>query len=106
MPELDEEGKTILEPEEIMETRTRQLGNLSISEYLIKWKNLPTKYSTWDDKNFIKKHPELLKHCRKFFFEGEEHVRSLIIIIVTPLLLLLYPCNPHIVIIVPLHYYC
>ena len=25
---------------------------------------------------------------------------------VTPLLLLLYPCNPHIVIIVPLHYYC
>ena len=25
---------------------------------------------------------------------------------VAPLLLFLYPCNPHIVIIVPLHYYC
>ena len=26
-PELDEEGKIILEPEEVMETRTRQLQN-------------------------------------------------------------------------------
>ena len=39
-PELHEEGKTILEPEEVMEKRTRQLHNRSISEYLIKWKNL------------------------------------------------------------------
>ena len=27
LPELDEDGKIILEPEEIMETRTRQLWN-------------------------------------------------------------------------------
>ena len=60
-PELDEEGKIILEPEAVMETRTRQLRNRSISEYLIKWKNLPTKDSTWEDENFIQKHPELLK---------------------------------------------
>ena len=33
-------------------------------------------------------------------------VQSLIFVSVTPLFLLLYPCNPHIVIIVPLHYYC
>ena len=33
-------------------------------------------------------------------------VQSLIFYIVAPLLLLLYPCKPHIVIIVPLHYYC
>ena len=55
--ELDEEGKIILEPEAVTKTKTRQLRNLSISKYLIKWKNLPTKYSTWEDENFIQKHP-------------------------------------------------
>ena len=62
LPELDEEGKIILEPEAVTETRTRQLWNQSISEYLIKWKNLPTEDSTWEDENFIQKHPELLKN--------------------------------------------
>ena len=33
-------------------------------------------------------------------------VQSLIMLVQPPLLLLLYPYNPHIVIIVPLHYYC
>ena len=61
LPELDEEGKTILEPKAVTETRTRQLRNRSISEYLIKWNNLPTKDSTWEDENFIQKHLELLK---------------------------------------------
>ena len=61
-PKLYEEGKIILEPEAVMETRTRQLRNRSILEYLIKWKNLPTEHSTWEDENFIRKHPELLKH--------------------------------------------
>ena len=60
-PELDEEGKIILEPEAVTETRTRQLRNRSISKYLIKWKNLPTEDSTWEDENFIQKNPELLK---------------------------------------------
>ena len=62
LPELDEEGKIILEPEVVTKTRTRQLQNQSISEYLIKWKNLPTENSTWEDENFIQKHRELLKH--------------------------------------------
>ena len=62
LPELDEEGKIILEPEAVTETRTRQLRNRSISEYLIKWKNLPTEDSTWEDENFIQKHSELLKN--------------------------------------------
>jgi len=61
LPELDEEGKIILEPEAVIETRTRQLRNRSISEYLIKWKNLPTEDSTWEGENFIQKHLELLK---------------------------------------------
>ena len=61
LPELDEEGKIILEPEAVTETRTRQLRNRSISEYLIKWKNLSAEDSTWEDENFIQKHPKLLK---------------------------------------------
>ena len=61
LPELDEEGKIILDPEVITETRICQLRNRSISEYLIKWKNLPAEDSTWEDENFIQKHPELLK---------------------------------------------
>ena len=59
--ELDEEGKIILEPEAVKETRTRQLRNRSIYEYLINWKNLPTEYSTWEDDNFIQNNPKLLK---------------------------------------------
>ena len=61
LPEIEEEGKIILEPVAITEARTRQLRNRSISEYLIKWKNLPAEDSTWEDKNFIQKHQELLK---------------------------------------------
>ena len=61
IPELDEKGKIILELEALIETRNRQLRNRSISEYLIKWKNLPGEDSTWEDENFIHKHPELLK---------------------------------------------
>jgi len=61
-PKLDKEGKIIFEPEAVMETRTRKLRNRLISEYIIKWKKLPTKYSTWEDENFIQKNLELLKH--------------------------------------------
>ena len=51
--ELDEEGKITLEPEAVIETRTRQLRNRSISEYLIKWKKLSAEDSTWEDENFM-----------------------------------------------------
>jgi hypothetical protein len=53
LPELDEEGKIILEPEAITDTRVRQLRNRSISEYLIKWRKLPAEDSTWEDESFI-----------------------------------------------------
>ena len=61
LPEIEEEGKIILEPGAVTETRTRKLRNRAISEYLIKWKNSPAEDSTWEDKNFIQKHQELLK---------------------------------------------
>jgi hypothetical protein len=50
--ELDEEGKIILEPEAITDTRIRQLRNRSISKYLIKWRKLPAEDSTWEDEFF------------------------------------------------------
>ena len=89
MLELDEEGKIILEPRVVTETRTQQLQNQSILEYLIKWKKLPIEDSTWEDKNFIQKHRELggqefytetsrtTQVLRTTLFEGEGNVRSL-----------------------------
>jgi transposase InsO family protein len=75
LPELDEEGKIILEPEAITDTRIRQLRNRSISEYLIKWRKLPAEDSTWEDESFIQKHPELLKRCGQHLSQGEGHVK-------------------------------
>ncbi len=89
LPELDEEGKIILELGAVIETRTQQLRNQSILEYLIKWKKLPIEDSTWEDKNFIQKHRELggqefytetsrtTQVLRTTLFEGEGNVRSL-----------------------------
>ena len=57
LPELDEEGKVILELEIISEIRTKQLRNRVITEYLVKWKNIPVEDSTWEDESFIQKHP-------------------------------------------------
>ena len=53
LPKFDEEGKIILELEVITETRIRQLINLSISKYLIKWKNLLVEDSIWKDEYII-----------------------------------------------------
>jgi hypothetical protein len=59
--ELDEEGKIILDAEAIIDRKICQLRNGSILEYLIKWKKLLAKDSTWEDELFIQKHPKLLK---------------------------------------------
>ena len=75
LPELDEEGKIILDPEAITDTRIIQLRNRSISEYPIKWKKLPAKYSMWEDESFIQKHPKLLKHCGQQLSQGGGHVK-------------------------------
>ena len=74
-PELDNEGKIILELEAITDTRIFQLRNRSISEYLIKWRKLHAEDSTWEDESFIHKHPELLKRCGQHLSEWEGHVK-------------------------------
>ena len=60
LPELAEEGKIILDPEEITKIRNGQLRNQSIPEYPIKLKKSPTKDSTWEDESFIQQQLELL----------------------------------------------
>ena len=52
-PELYKDGKIILDPESIIETRIHQLRNKSISEYLVKWRKLSAEDSTWEDEYFI-----------------------------------------------------
>ncbi|KAH9305846.1 hypothetical protein KI387_010250, partial [Taxus chinensis] len=49
LPELDEEGRIILEPEKILQTCTKRLRTRDIKEYLIKWKNLNIEDATWED---------------------------------------------------------
>jgi hypothetical protein len=83
--ELEKEGKIILDPEAITDTRIHQLRNRSISEYLIKWRKLPVEDSTWEDESFIQKHLEdesfiqkhldLLKRCGQHLSQGEGHVK-------------------------------
>jgi hypothetical protein len=74
LPELNEEGKIILEPKAITDTRIHQMRNRSISEYLIKWRKLPAEDFTWEDESFIQKHPELIKHCRQHLSQGERRI--------------------------------
>ncbi|KAH9291972.1 hypothetical protein KI387_042837 [Taxus chinensis] len=59
LPELDEEGRIILEPEKILQTRTKRLRTRDIKEYLIKWKNLSIEDATWEDEGFLQQHPGL-----------------------------------------------
>jgi hypothetical protein len=57
-PPLDEEGQLILIPEEVLETREHKLRNMSIKEYLIKWKNICIEEPTWEGEEILK-HPGL-----------------------------------------------
>jgi len=43
---VDEEGNLLLIPEEIIETRVKQLRSKEVREYLVKWKYLPIKDAT------------------------------------------------------------
>jgi hypothetical protein len=45
---INEEGKIILGPKKILETRIKQMRNQAISNYLIKWKKLLVEEVTWE----------------------------------------------------------
>jgi len=53
IPPLDEEGQLILIPEEVLEVREKRLRNMSIEEYLIKWKNLPIEDASWEGEQVL-----------------------------------------------------
>ena len=59
IPVLDEEGKFILEPIKVIETRTKNLRNRYIIEHLVQWKNLPIEEASWESNDFVKCHPIL-----------------------------------------------
>ena len=61
LPELDEEGKLQLEPEAILERRTRQLRHRNITEYLIKWQRLPPEDATWEGEDIFQQYPNFVK---------------------------------------------
>ena len=56
---LDDEGKLVLEPECILEIKTKTLLSISINEYLIKWINLPNDEATWENEYFCSLHPSV-----------------------------------------------
>ena len=53
LPPLDDEGKIILVPEAILDTRERVLHRRTIREYLVKWRNLPVEDATWENEQIL-----------------------------------------------------
>ena len=58
LPPLDDEGKLVLVPEYIIDSRERQLRRRTIREYLVKWRDLPEEYATWEGEDILQ-HPAL-----------------------------------------------
>lgn len=54
LPPLDDEGKLTLYPKVILDTRKKALRNRTITEHLIKWKNLPHEDATWEKEEDLK----------------------------------------------------
>ena len=69
LPPLDDEGKFILVPESILESREKQLRRRVIREYLVKWKDLPVEDATWEGEAILQ-HPALRLLEAKQFQEG------------------------------------
>jgi hypothetical protein len=51
--EFNNEGRIILEPEGILDTKEKVLRYKTIKEYLIKWKNIPKEFSSWESEAII-----------------------------------------------------
>jgi len=65
LPPLDEEGKLILVPEEILEIKERKLRNRTVRDYLVKWKDFPIEGATWEGE-------QALQHQGLKFHEGKQ----------------------------------
>ena len=59
LPMLDEEGRVIWEPEEILAIRERKLHSRTLKEYLIKWNNFLDEDTSWETEQFHQHYPSL-----------------------------------------------
>ena len=53
LPPIDEEGKLILEPMEIIDVRERRLKSHTIKGFLICWKDLPIQDATYEAEHIL-----------------------------------------------------
>ena len=53
LPPMDEEGKLILVPDEILEVRERRLRSRVIQEYLVRWRDLLIEDATWEGESIV-----------------------------------------------------
>lgn len=58
LPPLDEEGKLILIPKAIIDTREHTLRRRTIKEYFVKWKNMLVEDAKWESEQILQ-HLEL-----------------------------------------------
>jgi hypothetical protein len=58
LPPLDEEGQLVLVPEEVLEVWEKKLRNRVIREYLVRWREFPAEYATWESEQILQ-HPNL-----------------------------------------------
>jgi hypothetical protein len=49
LPELDEEGKSIMDPKNVVERCSISLHNRNIMKFPIEWKNIPPEEAIWEN---------------------------------------------------------
>eukprot|EP00253_Pinus_taeda_P001595 PITA_01595 len=59
LPKLDEEGSIWLQPEQVLDTRVKQLRGRMIKEVLFKWKDTSPEDATWEPATILQQFPQL-----------------------------------------------
>ena len=59
LPKLDEEGSIWLQPEQVLDTRDKQLRGRMIKEVLVKWKDTSPEDETWEPATILQQVPQL-----------------------------------------------
>eukprot|EP00253_Pinus_taeda_P011588 PITA_11588 len=59
LPELDEEGSIWLQPEQVLNTRVKQLRGRMIKEVLVKWKDTSLEDATWEPTTILQQFLQL-----------------------------------------------
>lgn len=72
MPPIDEEGKLILGPAEIVDVREKRLRSRTVKEFLVRWKDLPIEDATYEDEKILE-HPSLQLLEGKQFLAWEDY---------------------------------